>query len=535
MMEPLQILESDSHGGSAMLLAATCAVAALGGLAFGYALAVPSGALPHLRDRFLLSSAQQELAVGAALAGALVASLLGGPLLDRLGRRSAVACSGALLVTGSAFLACAPSYAALLGGRAVVGVAIAASSVATCVYVAEVAHPRRRGALVSAYELGVTGGVLAAYAANLVLGRGPGGTVGGVAPWRWMFGLCCVPALAQVMLLVACLPASPSSLLRCGQAEAAERTLRRILGQQDVSAEIDALRSSLEMEKQYSVLDLLRRKDSMRTRMLIGGGLVAFQQLTGQPTVLFYAASVFRAAGYRGEASVLLASVGLGLVKVAATSVAVAVVDRVGRRRSLLAGSVAMALSLAAVAAATSGLGDAAGGNTSAVASGGNDTMGGPSWANWTHVEDGGVSVGPTARWASLLAILAFVGAFSLSYGPMTWVLLSEIFPAGIKGRAIAVTTSLNWGINLVVSLVFLDIIECLGLSMTFLLYAIMGVVSVVFVNAFVPETKGQTLEEISQQLNSTHTRALWCCGDAKRRQNREEVQYRRLDGCAPL
>ncbi|XP_078722450.1 solute carrier family 2, facilitated glucose transporter member 12 isoform X2 [Lampetra fluviatilis] len=459
MMEPLQILESDSHGGSAVLLAATCAVAALGGLAFGYALAVPSGALPHLRDRFLLSSAQQELAVGAALAGALVASFLGGPLLDRLGRRAAVGCSGALLVTGSAFLACAPSYAALLGGRAVVGAAIAASSVATCVYVAEVAHPRRRGALVSAYELGVTGGVLAAYAANLVLGRGPGETVGGVAPWRWMFGLCCVPALAQVMLLVACLPASPRSLLRCGQAEAAERTLRRILGQQDVSADIDALRSSLEMEKQYSVLDLLRRKDNMRTRMLIGGGLVTFQQLTGQPTVLFYAASVFRAAGYRGEASALLASVGLGLVKVAATSVAVAVVDRVGRRRSLLAGSVAMALSLAAVAAATSGLGDAAGGNTSAVASGGNDTMGGPSWANWTHVEDGGVSVGPTARWASLLAILAFVGAFSLSYGPMTWVLLSEIFPAGIKGRAIAVTTSLNWGINLVVSLVFLDII----------------------------------------------------------------------------
>ncbi|NXQ42225.1 GTR10 protein, partial [Catharus fuscescens] len=561
-------------GRALMVLLLSATVSLLGGLIFGYELGIISGALLQLQTDFQLSCFEQEVVVSAVLIGALLASLAGGILIDRHGRRRAILVSNLVLLVGSLILTLARSFPVLVIGRMTVGFAISVSSMACCIYVSEMVAAHQRGLLVSLYEAGITVGILLSYALNYIFADVDEG-------WRYMFGLAIAPTAMQ-FLSILFLPVNPVKLSSWDS-----DCQKGLIPLQDTEDRAAAKREPYQ-EKHYSFLDLFRSRDNMRRRTLVGLGLVLFQQFTGQPNVLGYASKIFHSVGFQSNSSAILASVGLGAVKVVATLVAMALADKAGRRVLLMAGCVVMAISVTtiglssrtaplAMARDCKGATDP---NTShslsqhplaallpqsavspllpqsavspllpqsAVSplppeSGAAKGQAGPGLAatrSLTKVFASTqskevvlnsslsqkrdlvgesrkgtprstappLSAAPRAQhtvlnWITLLSMMAFVSAFSVGFGPMTWLVLSEIYPAGIRGRAFAFCNSFNWAANLLISLSFLDLIDAIGFSWMFLLYGLMGVMAVIFIYIFVPETKGQSLEEIDQQFS---------------------------------
>uniref|UniRef100_A0A8D2MDY8 Solute carrier family 2, facilitated glucose transporter member 10 n=1 Tax=Zonotrichia albicollis TaxID=44394 RepID=A0A8D2MDY8_ZONAL len=491
-------------------------VSLLGGLIFGYELGIISGALLQLQADFQLSCFQQEVLVSAVLIGALLASLAGGIIIDRHGRRRAILVSNLVLLVGSLILTLARSLTVLVIGRVTVGFAISVSSMACCIYVSEMVAAHQRGLLVSLYEAGITVGILLSYALNYVFADVDEG-------WRYMFGLAIAPAAMQ-FLSILFLPVNPVKLSSWDS-----DCQKGLIPLQDTEGRAAAKREPYQ-EKQYSFLDLFRTRDNMRRRTLVGLGLVLFQQFTGQPNVLGYASKIFHSVGFQSNSSAILASVGLGAIKVVATLVAMALADRAGRRVLLMAGCVVMAVSVTSLGL-TSRMAPLAMARDCRAATGPNASQSlshqaGPGFAatrrltevfastqskevvpdpSLTQKRDLAgqsrkgalestsppLSAAPweqhtVLNWITLLSMMAFVSAFSIGFGPMTWLVLSEIYPAGIRGRAFAFCNSFNWAANLLISLSFLDLV----------------VMAVVFIYLFVPETKGQSLEEIEQQLS---------------------------------
>ncbi|NWS36595.1 GTR10 protein, partial [Polioptila caerulea] len=543
-------------GRALLVLLLSAAVSLLGGLIFGYELGIISGALLQLQTDFQLSCFKQEVLVSAVLIGALLASLAGGILIDRHGRRRAILVSNVVLLVGSLTLTLARSFTVLVIGRVTVGFAISVSSMACCIYVSEMVAAHQRGLLVSLYEAGITVGILLSYALNYVFADVDEG-------WRYMFGLAIAPTAMQ-FLSILFLPVNPVKLSSWDS-----DCQKGLIPLQDTEDRAAARREPYQ-EKHYSFLDLFRTRDNMRRRTLVGLGLVLFQQFTGQPNVLGYASKIFHSVGFQSNSSAILASVGLGAIKVVATLVAMTLADKAGRRVLLMAGCVVMAISVTTLGltsrmaplAMARDCKAAPGPNTShsltqhpltpvlpqsAVspvppASGALQSQAGPAFAatrslmkvsastqskevvpnpsltrkrNLVGQPRKGTlgSTGPpltaapwaqhtVSNWITLLSMMAFVSAFSIGFGPMTWLVLSEIYPAGIRGRAFAFCNSFNWAANLLISLSFLDLIDAIGFSWMFLLYGLMGVMAVLFIYLFVPETKGQSLEEIDQQFS---------------------------------
>ncbi|XP_062361319.1 solute carrier family 2, facilitated glucose transporter member 10 [Cinclus cinclus] len=562
-----------------LVLVLSATVSLLGGLIFGYELGIISGALLQLQTDFQLSCFKQEVVVSAVLIGALLASLAGGILIDRHGRRRAILVSNLVLLVGSLTLTLARSFTVLVIGRMTVGFAISVSSMACCIYVSEMVAAHQRGLLVSLYEAGITVGILLSYALNYIFADVDEG-------WRYMFGLAIAPTAMQ-FLSILFLPVNPVKLSSWDS-----DCQKGLIPLQDSEDRAAAKREPYQ-EKHYSFLDLFRTRDNMRRRTLVGLGLVLFQQFTGQPNVLGYASKIFHSVGFQSNSSAILASVGLGAIKVVATLVAMALADKAGRRVLLMAGCVVMAISVTTIGlssrmaplAMARDCEAAAGPNASrgltqhpltpllpqsAVspipsASGAVKSQAGPGFAatrsltqskevvpNSPLTQKGdlvdesrkgalGSTVPPlsAAPWAqhsvlngiTLLSMMAFVSAFSVGFGPMTWLVLSEIYPAGIRGRAFAFCNSFNWAANLLISLSFLDLIDAIGFSWMFLLYGLMGVMAVIFVYLFVPETKGQSLEEIDQQFSR---KRLWEGNVFKQRHGRgvscTHAQYQRVE-----
>ncbi|NXC00870.1 GTR10 protein, partial [Orthonyx spaldingii] len=544
-------------GRALLILLLSAAVSLLGGLIFGYELGIISGALLQLQTDFQLSCFKQEVLVSAVLIGALLASLAGGILIDRHGRRRAILVSNLVLLVGSLILTLARSFTVLVIGRMTVGFAISVSSMACCIYVSEMVAAHQRGLLVSLYEAGITVGILLSYALNYTFADVDEG-------WRYMFGLAIAPTAMQ-FLSILLLPVNPVKLSSWDS-----DCQKGLIPLQDTEDRAAAKQEPY--QKHYSFLDLFRARDNMRRRTLVGLGLVLFQQFTGQPNVLGYASKIFHSVGFQSNSSAILASVGLGAIKVLATLVAMALADKAGRRVLLMAGCVVMAVSVTTIGltsrmaplAMARDCEAAAGPNAShslpqhplapvfpqsvvspiPPASGAVKSQAGPGFAATRSLKEvfastqskevvpnssltqkrdlvgqskkgtlestgPPLSAAPWAQhtvlnWITLLSMMAFVSAFSIGFGPMTWLVLSEIYPAGIRGRAFAFCNSFNWAANLLISLSFLDLIDAIGFSWMFLLYGLMGVMAVIFIYLFVPETKGQSLEEIDQQFSRT-------------------------------
>uniref|UniRef100_A0A8C0J5Y3 Solute carrier family 2, facilitated glucose transporter member 10 n=1 Tax=Chelonoidis abingdonii TaxID=106734 RepID=A0A8C0J5Y3_CHEAB len=421
--DPNQVLGPVVLGRALLVLLLPATVSLLGGLMFGYELGIISGALLQLQMDFHLSCFEQEILVSSLLTGALLASLVGGILIDRHGRRRAILVSNLILLCGSLILTLAGSLIWLVFGRMTVGFAISVSSMACCIYVSEMVAAHQRGLLVSLYEAGITMGILLSYALNYIFSDMTEG-------WRYMFGLALAPTVIQ-FLSILLLPTKPVVLNRwhCDS----QKGLLQLQNNEDG----EETKPEPCTEKHYSFLDLFRSRDNMKSRTLVGLGLVLFQQFTGQPNVLCYASKIFRSVGFQNDSSAVLASVGLGVMKVIATLVAMVFADKAGRRVLLIAGCVVMSVSVTSVEALTLNSVDAEIGQCS--------VPGKISLKTFPH---------------PFTLKLPKDAVFSPSFlSAVTWLVLSEIYPAGIRGRAFSFCNSFNWAANLLISLSFLDLI----------------------------------------------------------------------------
>lgn len=321
--------------------------ASVSGLMMGYEMGLTSGVLLQLRGVLSLSCQQQELLVSSHLVGALFICLAGGPILDRYGRRCSLIVSAALVVGGSVLLIAVTSLLALVLGRVIVGMGTALSGTAACLYIAEISPRERRGLLVTLYELMLVVGVMLGFSCSYAFATVAHG-------WAYTFGLVIPPALLQIIVLLF-LPHSPRFLVAQGKVEKARTVLARIRGgvHEHVEVELQDIQTGLKEESEHSFRELFSAKANLRSRLLTGVALVFFQQATGQPNILSYASPLLRSVGFNSDAAATLASTGFGVVKVVCTIPAVLLVDRVGPKKFLCVGAVAMGLSLIALGTLT--------------------------------------------------------------------------------------------------------------------------------------------------------------------------------------
>lgn len=427
-------------------------ISALAGLLFGYDTGVISGAILFVKTDFSLSDFQEEVVVSAVLVGAVIGAIFGGKLADRFGRRSVLIQVAILFIIGAIGTALAPTTTWLAIGRVVVGIAIGVASFTAPLYISEVSPPQVRGKLVSLNQLMITIGIVVSYLADYGLS--------GARAWRWMFGVAAIPALILLVGLIF-VPESPRWLITRGLTERAREILKRIRQSSSVDAEILEIEQSLG-KQEGGLREILSA--AVRPALVVGIGLAIFQQFTGINTVIYYAPTIFQFAGFPSASVAILATVGVGVVNVALTIVALRLLDRAGRRPLLLYGLIGMILSLAILGFAFLS-----------------------------------PSLSSAIAWIAVISLGVYVACFAIGLGPVFWLMIAEIYPLRVRGQAMAVATVANWGANLLVALTFLSLLHSLGRSWTFWLYGIIGVLAWVFVYKLVPETKGRTLEQLEE------------------------------------
>jgi sugar porter (SP) family MFS transporter len=445
------------------------AVAALGGLLFGYDWVVIGGAKPFFERFFELTTVSAKgWANSCALIGCLIGAMAAGALSDRFGRKRLLTAAAAVFIVTSIGNGLAPNFTVFVIWRMLGGTAIGLASNLSPMYIAEVAPARMRGRLVSLNQLTIVIGILLAQFLNWWLVRGLPAGAGdafirnswyGRTGWRWMFALTAVPALL-FLLGALFVPESPRWLAKNGRKERARRVLARIGGQAYADAELAEIETTLVDET--ARVDFKALLDPRLKRVLILGVVLAvFQQWCGINVIFNYAEEIFRAAGY--DISSVLGNIAwTGSVNLVFTLVALAVVDRRGRRPLMLLGSAGLAGIYLLM-----GLGYASG------------LKGLP----------------------MLLLVLAAIGCYGMSLAPITWVVISEIFPNRIRGAAVAVATTALWAACFLLTFTFPILNKGLGSAGTFWLYAVICLAGFLFIKVHLPETKGRTLEEIERQL----------------------------------
>ncbi len=450
-----QAASSSGSGGNRRFVYVVASVAALGGLLFGYDTGVISGALLFIGQDFNLSPFLTGFIVSSLLLGAMAGAGISGALSDRLGRRTIILIAAVIFAVGAIGASLSPNVVTLIVFRIVLGLGVGAASALVPSYISESAPTDVRGSLSSLFQLAITIGILVAYLVN--------GAFAAAEDWRWPLGLAFVPA---VILFVGMyfLPETPRWLVSKNREEEARRVLRRTRSDEEVDNELEEIRQVEEEEEQQAgVGELL--SPWVRPILVVGVGLAVFQQLVGINTVIYYAPTIIKSTGLQNSASIL-ATIGIGIVNVLMTVVAILIIDRVGRKPLLLVGIAGMTVSLVILG-----------------------------WAFLTSSFAGIIS------WITLGALMLYIASFAVSFGPLLWVMLPEIFPLKVRGAGTGVSALSNWGANFIVAQAFLPLVALIGRPAVFWIIAGICVVSAVFVYFVVPETKGRSLEEIEEDL----------------------------------
>jgi sugar porter (SP) family MFS transporter len=435
-----------------------------GGL-FGYDQGVISGALHGMTQAFSLSQLLVEVVTSWVTLGALFGSLAGGELADRAGRKRAVLTAGAMFTLGSLVQAFAPDTIILVAGRLIVGGGVGVAAVAAPLYAAELAPTSLRGRFVSAYQLAITAGIFLAYLVDGWLSQSDA--------WRLMLGAAAVPGLLLFVVAIAA-PESPRWLMKVGRREEAGAVMRKVRPGVDFEPRLDAIEGALRREAGQAPWGEVFHRE-WRRPLMIGVGLAVFQQITGINAIIYYADQIFAAAGFVTQAAqTTVTTWAIGGVNVVATLIAIGFIDKLGRRKLLLAGLIGMGVSLVVTGAAFRVI----------------------------EAAPAGVPAPAGAGLATLLALVAFIICFAFSMGPVTWTVINEVFPGRIRGRGVAVATAVNWGSAFVVSQGFLSLTDAIGEAYTFWLFALFCALGWVWIWRAVPETKEQSLEQIEQLWN---------------------------------
>ncbi len=445
------------------LLTTSAVIAALGSFLFGFDTAVISGTTEALRQVYALDKTLLGFTVASALIGTLFGALLAGRPSDWWGRRPVLTVLAVFYIVSAVGCAFAWNWHALLFFRWVGGIAVGGASVVSPVYITEIAPARRRGLLVAVSQLNIVVGILAAYLSNYLVAYvlGPDHP----AAWRWMFGIEAAPAAVffGASLLI---PESPRWLVRKGNRPAAEDVLAKF-GHEAPFQEVEDIEQSLASERSSGHQSLFQRK--YLKPLLLAGMIAAFNQLDGINAVLYYATDIFRMAG-ADKTSALMQSVIVGVTNLVMTILAMALIDRVGRKSLLLVGSVTFVLSHALAA-----------------------------WVFHTHAQG----------WIVIIALMGIVGSHAYSQGAVVWVIINELLPNAVRASGSAAACFLiwllcigvSWGFPIVVGESTDPAVAGRSAAPAFAFFALMMVLQFVLVLKYLPETKGASLEELQQRL----------------------------------
>ncbi len=429
-------------------------VAAIGGLLFGYDIGIISGALLFIENDFPLTPFLTGVVVSSILIGAVIGAGASGALGDKLGRRKLILIAAVIFAVGSIGMAFSPTVSVLILFRIVAGLAVGAASALVPTYISEISPTDLRGTLSSVFQLAITLGILLAYVVNFALA--------GAEAWRWMLGLAAVPA---VILFVGMymVPETPRWLIKNNLMEEARAVLRRSRGREDVEQEIKEIQQVEREESHTEARELLA--PWVRPMLVVGIGLAMLQQFVGINTIIYYAPTIINDTGLGASASIL-ATVGIGVVNVLFTLVAIWLIDKLGRKKLLLYGLTGMTMGTIIL-----GLGFVL------------------------------PSLSGVVSYITLAGMLLYIASFAASFGPIVWVMLPEIFPLQIRGSAVGVSSLSNWVANFIVALLFPVLIAALGETPVFWSLGLICILSMVFVYFLVPETMGRSLEEIEEDL----------------------------------
>ncbi len=430
-----------------------CLIATMGGLMFGFDIAIISGAVPFIQPYFGWNELQLGWGVSSLLVGAIIGAFGSGVLSDIYGRKKVLVVVALFFAVSCTLTALARSSGIFISARLFGGLAVGAASVLSPMYVAEVAPAKKRGMLVSIYQLAIVLGILCSYTINYGLHNIDNN-------WRWMFATGIVPSVLFFVGLFF-IPESPRWLYKAGRKEESLKVLTRIGGESLSKVEVLEIAESLKgSTASVSISELF--KPSARKVMLIGLILAVLVQISGINTVIDYAPKILLAAGVEINNALLQTSL-VGLINFIFTFVAILFIDKVGRRSLYLIGSMGMVITLLMLAVSF-------------------------------FLKMEGIF--------TLICILMFIAFFSSCIGPVFWTLVSEIFPNRIRGKALAFASFTQWIFNFLVVLLFPHFLASVGGAKTFLFLALMSLLQWLFTYMYVPETKGKSLEEIEQLWN---------------------------------
>ena len=430
-------------------------VAAVGGLLFGYDTAVIAGAIGFLQIRFGLSAGMVGWVASCALIGCTLGAMFSGALSDRFGRKKILLLSAVLFAVSSAGIAIPASLNWFVLLRIIGGIGIGIASMLAPMYITEIAPSNSRGRLVSINQLGIVTGILLIYFVNAQIAGLHDEAWNVESGWRWMFGSGIIPAILFLVLLFS-VPESPRWLAKQGKTSEALAILTKINGSYQAQAELSGITGELALESPGSASELT--KPGLRKALFIGIVLAMFSQVTGINAIMYYAPEIFKSTG-DGSDSALVQTVLVGIVNLLFTIVAIKYVDQAGRKKLLLVGSAGMAICLAIVGGAF-----------------------------YLQMAKGNLV---------LIAILAYIAFFALSLGPLTFVVIAEIFPTRVRGRAMSISIFMLWVSVFMVSQLFPVLLVSIGSAFTFWLFMLASVFAFFFIWKVIPETKGKTLEEM--------------------------------------
>lgn len=427
-------------------------IASLGGLLSGYDTGVISGALLFINETWILPDTLQGFLVSSVLIGAVIGAATNGVLADIFGRKKIIMATAVIFILGSLLCAFAPNVYVLILSRIFVGFAVGIVNFVVPLYLSEVSPKNLRGTLVSLYQWAITAGILFSYFINAVFAQA-------VYNWRWMLFAGVVPGL--ILFIGMCfMKDTPRWLVSKNRDEEAKRVFAKIEPDIDADSEIKEIRETLVDNKSDKKFRLSKW---MIMPFVVGIGIMFAQICTGINTIIYYAPTIFKTAGFDSNITAIYATTGIGIVNFVMTIVAVFFTDRLGRKPLLYFGLTGVMISLFAL---------------------------GTSFA-FADI------LGESLKWVAVGSLVTYIVCFAMSLGPIGWILVSEVFPLKIRGVAMSVCTVSNFAFNFFVVASFPVLLHRIGGAWTFWMFGVVSIICIIFVYFFVPETKGISLEQI--------------------------------------
>lgn len=450
-------------------------VATIGGFLFGFDSGVINGTVDGLKEAFNSDSAVTGFNVASMLLGCAVGALFAGRMADAFGRKGLLIFAAVFFVVSAWGSGVATSSVEFIIYRVLGGIAVGAASVMAPAYISEIAPARYRGALATAQQVAIVLGLFSAFVSNYVLAVSAGASTeplwAGFEAWRWMFWIELAPAFLFLFALFL-IPESPRFLVLTEKSAQAKAVLAKLYGEEQKEAKYNEIYDSIAHDHKPSFGDLLDSKSKkIKPLVWVGIGLATFQQLVGINVVFYYGAVLWQAVGFSESDALLINIIGAG-ISIAACVITIYLIDKIGRKPFLILGSIGMAITLSLIVIA---------------------------FSSGTFDADGNLSLSDQMGVLALIAANAYVFFFNLSWGPVMWVMLGEMFPNQMRGSGLAISGLAQWLANFAITMSFPIMLTSIGLASAYSLYALSAIISAAFVWKYVHETKGVELEAMEE------------------------------------